>query len=426
MAQFRIYDDNSSLHALGDFFYEFPGYLNQFSDALVNRIGLTIVTSKEWTNPYSRFKKGKLEYGETVEEVYVNLAKPFSYNPEQAETTWMRREKPDIRAAFHTLNWQKFYKLTIEQYDWELAFLSWGGVSDLISKVVQTLYTSMETDEYICMKYMICRAILDGVVYAFPEAAADDTTVIEDARFLALEFGYNKPYYNHAGVYNHVERQDLIVFVPARLEASVDVNVLASAFNMDKTEFLGQRIGIDSFTDHDQTRLGLLFADDPDYAYFTSAELEKLGSVKAVMADVNWFMCFDKLRQLLTSPVNSDGLYQNYSLHCWGVYSVSPFANAAVISGVATTITGVTVTPTTATVAKGASVQLAATVAGTGFFDTGVTWAITGNRSNDTVINANSGLLFVSPNETATTIRATATSVANPTRNATATITVGE
>lgn len=89
----------------------------------------------------------------------------------------------------------------------------------------------------------------------------------------------------------------------------------------------------------------------------------------------------------------------------------------------AVTITGVTVTPATATVNKGATQQFTAAVSGTGNYNTAVTWSISGHTSSKTSINAN-GLLTIGSNETAASITVKATAVGDATKYATATVTV--
>jgi hypothetical protein len=87
---------------------------NEFLSALVNRIGRVLITSKMYTNPYKMFKKGMLEFGETVQEIFVNIAKPFQFDPKGAETTIFKRETPDVKSAFHIMNFQKYYKTTVQ------------------------------------------------------------------------------------------------------------------------------------------------------------------------------------------------------------------------------------------------------------------------------------------------------------------------
>lgn len=109
----RVPDDTRSIHDIGNYILSYQAYQNAFLTALVNRIGRVLVTSRMWQNPWAVFKKGKLEYGETVEEIFANIAKPHSFDPSKAEKEVFKREIPDVRAAFHSMNFQKFYKVTI-------------------------------------------------------------------------------------------------------------------------------------------------------------------------------------------------------------------------------------------------------------------------------------------------------------------------
>ena len=108
-----ISGDIKSLNAIGDVLMNFEPLRNAFLNALVNRIGRVVITSNMYENPWANFKKGILEYGETIEEIFVQLAKPYQFNPEDAENTLFKRYIPDVKSAFHTMNYQKFYPTTV-------------------------------------------------------------------------------------------------------------------------------------------------------------------------------------------------------------------------------------------------------------------------------------------------------------------------
>ena len=133
-------------------------------------------------------------------------------------------------------------------------------------------------------------------------------------------------------------------------------------------------------------------------------------------------MIFDNFYNF-TEHYNGEGLYWNYWYHVWKTFSASPFANGILFTTETPGITSVTVSPATATVAKGGSLQLSATVVSTGFASKGVTWSVTGAADSGTTVSP-SGLLYVNPNETATTITVTATSIYNSAKTGTSTITV--
>lgn len=153
------------------------GFANEFLRALINRVFETTITSKTWNNPWAMFKRGELTYGETVEEVYVNICESHSYDPNKAEKEMMKREMPDVRSAFHTLNSARFYKQSIEYALLEKAFLSEYGFYDLTERIVSVMVTSENTDEFLIMKYMVAKNILDGTMYPVqvPTVSADNT-----------------------------------------------------------------------------------------------------------------------------------------------------------------------------------------------------------------------------------------------------------
>lgn len=71
-----------------------PAFANQFINALVNRIAMVRVKSATFNNPYARLKKGYLAYGETVEDIFVNIAKVVEYTPEKGAEREHKRTLP--------------------------------------------------------------------------------------------------------------------------------------------------------------------------------------------------------------------------------------------------------------------------------------------------------------------------------------------
>lgn len=418
--------DQQSVRNIGGVIMNYPALQNEYLNALMNRIGRVIITSKLFYNPWSGLKKGLLEFGETVEEIFVNIAKPFQFDPAVAESEVFKREIPDVRAAFHTLNYQKFYKATISNDQLRQAFLSWQGITDLIAKIVDSMYTGANYDEFLTMKYMLARNILQGrmnVTEVAPVSAENAKTIVSTIKGVSNVWEFPSTNYNLSGVTTQTDKRDQIILLNAKFDAVIDVEVLAVAFNMEKSEFMGNRILVDSFGALDTARLNLLFKDDPNYVPLSQTELSALDAIPAVMVDRDWFMIFDNFYNF-TENYNGQGLYWNYFYHTWKTFSVSPFANNTVYVAGAPTVTSVTVTPATATVLKGQSLHLTANVVTTNFAPKSVTWAITGNTSQDTHIDIY-GNLFVAEDETGTTITVTATSTFDNAKTGTSTITVG-
>ena len=210
-----------------------------------------------------------------------------------------------------------------------------------------------------------------------------------------------------------------MIIINAKFDAIMDVNVLASAFNMDKAEFIGQRILIDSFGSLDTERLSILFADDPNYVPITSAELEALDEIPMVVVGEKFWRVFDNLNEF-TEFYNPEQLYWNYFYHQWKTFSTSPFENALVFVPTTPTVTSVEITPATATVAKGQSFALTTKVVVEGFAPQTVDY--TSDVEGIEVTEA--GVVQIPADTTANTVTITATSTFDSTKSDTCVITI--
>lgn len=315
---------------VGEIIYGTPAFANQFINALVNRIAIVRVQSATFNNPYSILKKGYIEYGETVEDIFVSIAKAVDFNVEKAAKREFQRAIPDVRSAFHVMNWRVMYPVTIQDEDLRQAFLSIEGVQNLIAKIVDAVYTAAEYDEFLLFKYLLIKTISHGKMY--PTSIGAGTDLNEAAvqfRGTSNLLPFMSSEYNEAGVKTNTPKERQVIFMDAMFNAQFDVNVLSSAFNMDKADFMGRLFLIDNWTDFDNERFDIIRANSDGIEEVTAEELALLANVKAVILDDNWFQVYDNNNKFTEKYVAS-GLYWNYFYHTWKTVSNSPFANAVV------------------------------------------------------------------------------------------------
>lgn len=244
-----VVNTEADIPKVGDVLYGYPALANQFISALLNRIALVKVKSATFNNAYANLKKGYLEFGETVEEVFVNIAKARVFSAEKAEARELKRSLPDVRTAFHAINWRVQYPVTIENDQLRMAFTSYNGVEDLIAKIIDSVYTAMEYDEYLLFKYLIVKGLANGKVTPVTVDAGSSTKQWGVAfRGMSNQLTFMKSNYNEAGVQTSTPKNRQVIFMDAQFNAQYDVEVLASAFNMDKADFMGRLYLIDDFT----------------------------------------------------------------------------------------------------------------------------------------------------------------------------------
>ena len=320
----------SDIPKVGEVLYGYPALANQFISTLVNRIASVRAKSATFNDDYVDLKKGYLEFGETVEEVFVSIAKAREFSVEKAESRELKRTLPDVKTAFHAKNYKVQYPVTIEDEDLKTAFLSMDGVQNLITKIVDSVYTGNEYDEYLLFKYLMIKAIAHGKMY--PVSIGDGTDMKDAAvafRGMSNSLGFMSTKYNIAGVHTTTPRADQYIFMDAKYNAQYDVNVLASAFNMDKATFMGKLKLIDDWTTFDNERFDVITANSDQIEPVTDEELALMKNVKAVLVDREWFQFYDNKNEFTEKYVAS-GMYWNYFYNVWKTVSSSPFSNAIV------------------------------------------------------------------------------------------------
>lgn len=339
---------------------------NEFIQALVDRIGLVVVRAISLQNPLKKFKKGAMPMGRTIEEIFVDITTAKKYNPTDAETTLFKRQIPNVKTLFHERNRQDFYQQTIQDESLKSAFVSWSTFDSFLSGIINSIYNSAEVDEFEYMKLLIdnyySKDLFSIIPVTHPSDASTATAFIKALRATAQKMTLTSGSrdYNSLNVRTRTDMSDLHLIITADLNAEVDVDVLAKAFNMDRTNFLGNVTVIDNFG-----------------TAGTAAGSTGIGTIEAVLVDKDWFMVYDNLLKLETVR-NPKGLYWNYFYHVWQTLSVSRFSNAvAFVSGKVPLVTQVIIDPVIVNVPAGTTFQMNGIIRQTDSVARTLTWTVT-------------------------------------------------
>lgn len=324
---------------VGEVLFGYPAFANEFISSLMNRIAQVRVRSAVFNNPYVDLKKGLITYGESIEEIFVQIAKarPFSY--EKAAARELKRTMPDVKSAFHVMNWNVQYPITITETDLRKAFLSMEGVQDLIARIVDSIYKGAEYDEFLLFKALIIMGVTSGNMY--PVSIGDGTNLNDAAvqfRGMSNQLTFMSPNYNNARVSTVTPKENQVIFMSAKFNAEFDVEVLARSFNMDRADFMGRLYLIDDFTTFDNDRFDEIRAESDMIPEITSDQLALMEDVVAVLADKEWFQVYDNVMKMTETYVGA-GDYWNYFYRVQKTVSYSPFSNAVVFVTDSATIT---------------------------------------------------------------------------------------
>lgn len=401
-----------SIKAAGTAIMAFQPRMNEFVN-IANRIAVVAVTSKMYENPWAFMKKGTVEFGETVEEIFVNMVKAEPYDAPKSPDNVFKRRLPDVRTMFHAMDLQTKYVVTISYQQLKQAFLSANGVVSLIQDIIRQVYTAARYDEFIMMKYTFAQMYLSGSVnvqnYTPITDAATSTAFVKSVKKLTGKFGFMSSEYNIAGVPNYSLPEDIYCVMTTDTAANVDVDVLANAFNLDKVTFIGRQVLVDSFSfnNGELDRLDMLLAKDPNYTRPNADDLTYLSSIGAIICDRNFPQFYDNL-DMYTEQYNADGLSWNEFYHVWRTYSASPYSNVVYLSSRTTGVISIPAydaralnySNTTSLPPPGSVTQYIASVNVTnGVANKGIIFSvITDDLTSGSVTIDNNGICYVSTN----------------------------
>lgn len=372
---------NTNIQEFGKVMMQYQPIMNRFMNQLVNVWALQKIDKMYFTSPFAFAKRGMLEYGETIESVWVKIAAAHSFCSDTDPWAMLKQEKPDIAVAFMNRNREEFFKKTVNREMLRSAFYSEQGLGNFVDRVIDSMYTGNEVSEMLYAMGAITSAIDNGYIKMVHVTDPVDEQSAKDflttMRVVSNNLLFPSENYNAAGVLNTTARENQRVFITPKADAVTSVQALAYAFHMDEAQILGRITVIPEIPGHPE--------------------------IVAIVADDDWLNIYDQLFET-SEFYNSEKLYWNYWLHVWQIYFTSPFHNAVALTTEAVTeYTQVAITGET-TITKGAQGKY---TAATTPVNGGVIFSLEGANATSTRIvesDSKSAVIEVSPNESSKTL----------------------
>lgn len=291
--------------------------LNEFVTNLINRIGLTIIRNKTFSNPLSILRKGSMPLGTDIQDLYENPAEAEQYElSNTAMAKLLTITDPDTHVAYYRRNRKDLYTKTISRENLQGAFISWEKFESYISAITTSLYSGNYIDEFELTKSLVDGAYDNNkVIVETVSAVTDETSAkafIKKCRSLFNKMKLPSTQYNAYSKFSGAkgtiktwtEEDRFVLIVTSDVMAEVDVDVLARAFNIENTKFLGRVIEVDSFENEE---------------------------IQAILCDESWFQIYENLMRF-DEFYNARTMTWNEYLHVWQTYAICPFANAVVFA----------------------------------------------------------------------------------------------
>lgn len=275
---------------------------NEFFPALFNKIGKTMIESKLFKNRLARFKSGTVLTQQDVEEMFIEMSKAEGKYDKNGPNPLGRRNGPNVKVVYHRQNRQDYYAITIGDVDVVRVFRSEASLDTFITGLFNSVYSGAEYDEYLTMKNLL--ATYDGYFDYGVEEITDEATAkefVKTVRKASQDMTFASTKYNKSGVMTWTPTEKQVLFINKDVLAEVDVEVLAKAFNMGKTDIQVEIVSMDDFGE--------------------------LTDTYGLLVDEEFFRVWDTLSKMEPQR-NAQGLFTNYFYHIHQILSLSPFKNA--------------------------------------------------------------------------------------------------
>lgn len=275
---------------------------NEFLGSVVEKIGRQEYSSKAYLNPLARFKKGFITNANEIEEIYVARVQGTTQDFDGTDT--LKRVKPTIKTQYHKQNYGKCYTATVTDEQVRRGFTTEGGVRKIADEILTQLQTGYEYDEYIAMRDNFCDLIEGTPCKRTITAVTNQTTAKDFVKKVKKDIAKmqfrNKEF---ATVERNCKPSDLVLVLRTGLLAEIDVELLATAFNVDKTQLDTMVIEVDDFPENP--------------------------TVQAMLLEQNALMVFDTLYNIEPQR-NAKGMFTNHHLNVEKIISTSNMYNVAV------------------------------------------------------------------------------------------------
>lgn len=300
---------------------------NQFLEALVNKIVYQTVDGFGFKNPFKKFDGFPINYGDTIENIYVETPKGYTFNKDATDP--FTKFVNDVKTIYNTINYQRQYGATIQDSLLRRACLNEYGFNNIINEILRQLTTSKNVEEY--------EAQIAGLNNA--ELYGNSTGAVGSKQFEVLNVGgltdektaetitkkiidiftsFEQPSRSHnvLGVLTASNKENLNLIIKRNILNSINLDFLTGVFNLSKVELLNKIIVIEDFR--------ITTVNDQE-------ETETQGE------DIAFVICEDKFFDnhialqdggLIYNP---KGKYTNHFLNLWKIFGFKTWYNASAV-----------------------------------------------------------------------------------------------
>ena len=234
---------------------QFQATANQFLSALVNKICYQKVDKFGWTNPFKKYDSFPVTYGDTIENIFVELPKGYTYDKDATDPFAIKVS--DVKTLYSTINYEMQYCSTIYDSLLRRACLNEYGFSNLVTAILGSLTDAKNVDEYFAELSLL------NNVNLYPDNGSGDfkeldvSTLANDKEKgemitkqivdLTSSFELPSTKHNKLNLMQVSNRDDILLIIRRDLYNMINLDYLTGVFNLSKVDLINRIMTVNSF-----------------------------------------------------------------------------------------------------------------------------------------------------------------------------------
>lgn len=266
---------------------------------LIEKVARQVMVDVDTSDRLAIFNKDPIDKGSTIEEYVVQLAKSTAYNIDDENPFSV--VNPELVIRYYNDWTHKVFKTTVFDNEIRKILLANGDVSRVSAGIVASLSKGDIYEKYLNARGLLKYAFDNDLIVKNDEISKTDYKEILKAIKNAISgMNFTNSEFNKAGIIRETPKSRIFILMPYKIKNELDVEELATVFNLDKAEVKNRIIEI----------------DEGDNIY---------------IVDEYAILIYTRLYQMASMPYNADNLSKNFVLHTDRLYAISPLFDAYAI-----------------------------------------------------------------------------------------------
>lgn len=233
--------------------------MNEFIKGLINKVALSHIKSKLFNNPLAKLKSQGVPMGNTIEEIFINPAEDMGFQKDG--TYLLKNYTPDAKVAYYAMNRQSTYPASIFLTDLKKGLRSINDFNSFYGKIVTSLYSGDNIDEFMLCKKMIGLAADNNHCMIVPCDLAQPKEVSKLITTMSKNFAFPKVDFAPYNIVNaekiaaekgtkcntFCERKNQVLLMANDTDTEIGYEVLATMFHTEPAAIEAMTILIDDF-----------------------------------------------------------------------------------------------------------------------------------------------------------------------------------